>query len=88
MPICKCDPSRRRVESLPPHSSIAGLTNVGEHGISSNGGHGIGVGLVRGAGCHTKETILWVDGSQSTCRVKTGLLEDLLEIRTSCRAIP
>lgn len=79
MPVRECDPSCRWVEALPPHSSIAGLANVGEHGVFGNGGHGVGVGLVRGAGCHTKETVLWVDGSQSTCRDKTGLQKDLLQ---------
>lgn len=67
MPVGETDTGRRWVQSLPPHSSVAGLANVGEHSVFGNGGHGVGVGLVRGAGRHTKETVLRVDGSQFPC---------------------
>lgn len=68
VPVRECDTSCRGGQALPPHSSIAGLTNIGEHSVFGNGGHGVGVGLVWGAGSHAKETVLRVDGSQFTCR--------------------
>lgn len=68
VPVCECDTSCRGVKTLPPHASITGLANIGEHSVSGNGGHGIGVGLVGSTWSHTEETILWVDGSQFTCR--------------------
>lgn len=68
VPVCERDPSWRGVKALPPYSSIAGLANVGEHSVFGNGGHGVGVGLIRGAWSHTEETVLWVDSSKFTCR--------------------
>lgn len=68
VPVSQCDSSCRRVQTFPPYSSIAGLADISEDGVFGDGGHGVGVGLVRGAGCDAKEAILWVDGSQFTCR--------------------
>lgn len=72
MPVRERDPGRRGVEALPPHSSIAGLAHVGEHSVFGDGGHGVRVGLVGGAGGHAEETVLRVDGSQLPCRDTRG----------------
>lgn len=68
VPVCERDAACRWVKSLPPHSSVAGLTNVGEHGVFGNGGHGVGVGLVRGTWSYAEEAVLRVDGPEFTCR--------------------
>lgn len=73
VPVCQGDSSCRRVQTFPPHSAVTGLTDIGEDGVFGNGGHGVRVGLVRGAGCDAKETILRVDGSQFTCREDVGI---------------
>lgn len=68
VPVSQCDSSCRRVQTFPPYSSVAGLADISEDSVFGDGGHGVGVSLVRGAGCNAKEAILWVDGSQFTCR--------------------
>lgn len=68
VPVSQCDSCWRRVQTFPPHSSVTGLADISEDGVFGDGGHGVRVGLVRGAGCDAKETVLRVDGSQLTCR--------------------
>lgn len=68
VPVCQRDPSRRRVQTFPPHSSVAGLADISEDGVFVDGGHGVGVGLIRGARRDAEEAVLRVDGSQFTCR--------------------
>lgn len=67
VPVFERDPGCGGGEALPPHSSVAGLAHVGEHGVFDDGGHGVRVGLFRGAGSHAEETVLWVDGPQFPC---------------------
>ena len=80
MPVCEGDAGGRGGKSLPPHSSIAGLTDVGEHCVFGDGGHGVGVGLVRGARSHAEETVLWVDGPQFTCNDHRWFMGGTLKI--------
>ena len=51
-------------QALPPHTPVAGLADVGEDRVFGDGGHGVGVGFVRGSRGHSEETVLWVDGPQ------------------------
>lgn len=79
VPVSQCDSGCRRVQAFPPYSSVTGLTDISEDGVFGDGGHGVGVGLVRGAGCDAKEAILWVDGSQFTCR-EDGIMPQTLRM--------
>lgn len=79
VPVSQCDSGCRRVQTFPPHSSVAGLADISEDGVFGDGGHGVGVGLVRGAWCDAKEAILWVNGSQFTCR-EDGIMPQTLRM--------
>lgn len=57
----------RLVNALPVHASITGLSHVGEKSVTLDCGHGIGIGGGRGTRSHPKETILRIDGPESTC---------------------
>lgn len=58
---------KRLVNALPVHSTIAGLSHIGEKSVTLDCGHGIGIGGGRGARGHPEEAILRVDGPESTC---------------------
>lgn len=82
VPVSQCDSGCRRVQTFPPYSSVTGLADISEDGVLGDGGHGVGVGLVRGAGCDAKEAVLWVDGSQFTCR-EDGIMPQTLRMDRS-----
>lgn len=67
MPVGDGHSGRGGVQALPPHSPVAGLAHVGEDGVLGDGGHGVRVGFVRGAGRDAEEAVLRVDGSQFSC---------------------
>lgn len=64
VPVGESNSSCRWVKPFPPHSSIARLTNISEHRVFGDGGHGVWVGLVRSAGSNSEEPVLWVDGPE------------------------
>lgn len=67
MPVGEGHSGRGGVQALPPHAAVAGLAHVGEDGVLGDGGHGVRVGLVGGAGRHAEEAVLRVDGPQLPC---------------------
>ena len=50
--------------ALPPDVSVVGQGHVGENAIAGEGADGIGIGVHAGAGGHTEEAGLGVDGVQ------------------------
>ena len=53
------------VQTLPPHGVVVQVVNyIGEDGVLSGGGQGVGVGLDIGAGGHAEEAVLRVHGPQ------------------------
>ena len=62
---------RRRAHLLPPHIAIVGQRDVGIDAVGGERLHGVGVGIVRGAGRHAEEAGLRIDG------VKPPILAEL-----------
>ena len=70
-------------QALPPDVTVLSLGNVGEDGVLVTGGQGIRVGLGGGAGGHTEEAVLGVDGVQLAVVTKAhpgNVVTDTLEL--------
>lgn len=66
MPVCEFDSRCRWFQTLPPNSPIAGLSHISEHCVPGDGCHGMRVCLQGRPGGNSKETILWINGSEFT----------------------
>ena len=56
--------------AFPPHIAVGGECCVGEERVAPQCFHCIGIGVVAGSWCNTKEASFWVDGVQATIFTK------------------
>ena len=74
----ECFGGGRVGHALPPDASVGnaifrGECDVGEDGVGAEGGHGVGVGLVAGAGGDAEEAGFGIDGAELDGAVGLGL---------------